>query len=166
MIFANISDGSTVFLDANTFVYHFAADPIYKAPCTQLLDRIDQKQVHGFTSTHVLTEIAHRLMTIEAIKTFGWPSASIAARLRRRPSDVQKLATYRAAIQIILSSQVGVLTITPQLAAAATAVSQRWGLLSSDALIVAVMEAHGLSNLASNDSDFDLVAGLVRFSPQ
>jgi predicted nucleic acid-binding protein len=166
MIFADISDGASVFLDANTFVYHFAADPVYKTPCTQLLDRIEQKLVHGFTSTHVVTEIAHRLMTLEAIDAYGWPSTGIAARLRRRPSEVQKLVTYRTAIQILLASKVGILTIAPHLAASATSFSHQWGLLSSDALIVAIMQAHGLTNLASNDSDFDRVVGLVRFSPQ
>jgi len=56
MIFADIPNGSSVFLDANTFVYHFAADPVLKTPCTQLLDRIEQNLVHGFISTHVVTE--------------------------------------------------------------------------------------------------------------
>ena len=165
MIFADIPDGASVFLDANTYVYHFAPDPIYKTPCTQLIDRIEQGLVHGFTSTHVLTEIAHRLMSLEAMDVFGWPIAGIAARLRRHPSEVQRLATYRNSVQIILSSRVNILTIPPQLAAVATSLSQQWGLLSNDALIVAVMQAHGVVNLASNDGDFDRVAGLVRFSP-
>ncbi len=33
------------------------------------------------------------------------------------------------------------------------------------ALIVAVMQSHGLTNLASSDSDFDRVAGLTRYAP-
>ncbi len=166
MIFADIPDGSSVFVDANTFVYHFAADPVLKAACTQLLDRIERNLVHGFISTHVVTEVAHRLMTLEAINTLGWPIAGIAARLRRHPGELQKLALYRTAVQILLASKITILTIAPQLAAMATSVSQQWGLLSSDALIVGVMQAHGLANLASNDSDFDRVAGMVRFSPQ
>jgi hypothetical protein len=34
MTFAQIPAGAAVFLDANTIVYHFAADPIYGAACT------------------------------------------------------------------------------------------------------------------------------------
>lgn len=166
MIFADIPDGSSVFLDANTYVYHFAADPVFKTPCTDLLHRIEQNQVHGFISTHVITEAAHRLMTLEAINVFGWPIVGIAARLRKHPADLQKLSLYRTAVQIILASRVAILTITPQLAATATSVSQRWGLLSNDAMIVGVMQAHGIPNLASNDGDFDRVAGLIRYSPQ
>jgi len=32
-------------------------------------------------------------------------------------------------------------------------------------LIVAVMQANGLTNLASNDADFDRVPGLTRYAP-
>jgi len=105
-------------------------------------------------------------MTLEAVNVFGWPIVGIAARLRRRPGEIQKLTSYRTAIQIILASKVTILTIAPQLAATATSLSQQWGLLSNDAMIVAVMQAHGITQLASNDGDFDRVAGLVRFLPQ
>jgi predicted nucleic acid-binding protein len=43
--------------------------------------------------------------------------------------------------------------------------SRQYELLSGDALIVAVMQVHGLTNLASNDTDFDRVPGLTRFAP-
>jgi predicted nucleic acid-binding protein len=47
----------------------------------------------------------------------------------------------------------------------ATAVSQQCGLLSGDALIVAVMQQHGITHIASLDADFDHVPGITRFSP-
>jgi predicted nucleic acid-binding protein len=56
-------------------------------------------------------------------------------------------------------------TIAPALIASAAAVSQQTGLLSNDALIVAVMRANGLTALASNDADFDRVPGLTRYAP-
>ncbi|MBW3540208.1 MAG: PIN domain-containing protein [Planctomycetes bacterium] len=37
--------------------------------------------------------------------------------------------------------------------------------LTNDALVVAVMQAHGLPDLASHDADFDRVAGLTRYAP-
>ena len=38
-------------------------------------------------------------------------------------------------------------------------------LLSRDALIVAVMQAHGLAHIASHDADFDRVSWLTRYAP-
>lgn len=66
MIFADLPSNSSVFVDANTFVYHFQPHPALGPPCTMLLKRIELKEMAGFTSTHVLSEIAHRLMTMEA----------------------------------------------------------------------------------------------------
>ena len=45
--------------------------------------------------------------------------------------------------------------IPAPLVAAGTALSWQTGLLSNDALILAVMQSNGLSRLASSDQDFD-----------
>jgi predicted nucleic acid-binding protein len=47
----------------------------------------------------------------------------------------------------------------------ATAVSQQDGLLSGDALIVAIMQQFGMASLASHDADFDRVPWITRYSP-
>jgi predicted nucleic acid-binding protein len=47
----------------------------------------------------------------------------------------------------------------------AAEISQQHGLLTNDALLVAVMREHGLTNLASQDADFDRVPGLIRHAP-
>lgn len=39
MTFADIPTGASVFIDANTFVYHFAPHPVFKAACGLLLLR-------------------------------------------------------------------------------------------------------------------------------
>ena len=165
MIFTDLAAGDTVVLDANTLVYHFTLDKLYGPACSQLLQRIENQEIHGFTSTHVVTETAHRIMTIEAIATLGWPVAGIAQRLRRNPAHVQQLTGFRQAIERLLQSRIEVLVIQPALVAAAAAVSQQTGLLSNDALIVAVMQASGLTKLASHDADFDRVPSLTRYSP-
>jgi predicted nucleic acid-binding protein len=92
MTFAALLAGEATFLDANTLVYHFVSDPLYGAACSQVLQRIENQEIAGLTSTHVLTEVAHRTMTIEAISAFTWPVAGIARRLRQHPAQVQQLA--------------------------------------------------------------------------
>ena len=60
MTFAQIPAGAAIFLDANTFIYHFTNDLTYGSACTQLLKRVEQQQVRGFTSAPVLADVAHR----------------------------------------------------------------------------------------------------------
>lgn len=50
------------------------------------------------------------------------------------------------------------------LCTAAAAISQQTGLLSGDALVVAVMRANGLTHLAS-EGDFECAAGLTCYAP-
>ncbi len=165
MILADLAAGESVFLDANILVYHFAADPLFGPYCTPLVQRIDQGELSGFTSPHVLSETAHRLMATEASVLFGWPFAGIVRRMKRHPAEVQKLTGFHQALQIVVDSKIKVLSTTPAMVLAAAGVSRQTGLMSNDALIVAMMQSHGLINLASNDADFDRVAGLTRYSP-
>jgi len=101
--------------------------------------------------------MAHRIMTVEAIGACAWPVAGIARRLRQHPTLVQQLAGFHQAVERVLQSRIQVLTIPVPLVAAGTMLSRQMGLLSNDALIVAVMQANGLSKLASSDQDFDRI---------
>ena len=165
MTFADLVAGEAVFVDANPLTYHFQPHPVWGPPCTDLLQRIENQELAGFTSTPVLSEVSHRLMTIEASALFGWPFAGIGNRLRTHPAEVQQLTAFRQAIDRILQSHLQVLTVTPVLLATAAALSQQIGLLTNDGLIVAVMQAHGLTRIASSDTDFDRVPGLTRYAP-
>jgi len=162
----NISSGDGVFIDANILVYRFSLHPQFAPPCRRLLDRIDQQDVQGVTSAHALNEAAYRMLTLEAMTQFGWPQTGINRRLRRHPSDIGKLTRYRRAIERILQSQLRIVEVTAQLVHSATDVSRQLGLLSNDALIVAIMQQHGLTNLASADTDFDRVPWIRRFAPE
>lgn len=153
-----------VFVDANTLVYHFQPHPILGPPCTALMNRIELKELTGFTSTHVLSEVAHRLMTMEAAITFGWLS-KIVNRLQQNPGAVQSLSRFRHAVQQVFQLGFQILTTPAVLIDTAAGISQQTGLLSNDALVVAIMQANSLTNLASSDADFDRVPGLNRYAP-
>ena len=165
MIFTDLPAGSAIFLGANTFGYAILAHPAFGAACTALLDRVEQQDLQGFTSSHVLSETVHRIMTLEACNRFGWPVQGIANRLRRHPNEVKQLEIPRQAVDEIQVARIIVLPVTLQHISQGVDFSRQFGLLSGDAAIVAVMWDHGLSLLASGDADFDRVPGLTRYSP-
>jgi predicted nucleic acid-binding protein len=165
MNFANLSSGDSLFLDANIFVYDFGPDPVFGPPSRALLKRIESGDLIGYISTPVFNDVAHRLMTLEACQTFGWPYAGIGQRLRRRPSDIQKLLKSRQALDEIIRIGVHVLSVNAQHVLLAGDLCRQNGILSGDGLILAVMQSHGLTRLASNDTDFDRVPGINRFGP-
>jgi predicted nucleic acid-binding protein len=165
MTFDDLALGTSVFLDANTLVYAFSLHPQFGPPCKGLLDRIARQEFTGYTSTHVLSEAVHRLMTLEAITRFGWPQAGIGNRLRQNPAQVQNLSQFRQVVQQLPQLGVQALAVPLPLLDQATALCQQVGLLINDALVVAVMQQQGLTNLARLDADFDRVPGLTRYAP-
>jgi predicted nucleic acid-binding protein len=165
MTFDDLTAGSAVFIDANIFVYAFAPDPQLGPACCDLLKRVELDDLHGLTSAAVLSNVAHRLMTLEACSRFNWPYAGIAARMQSHPSELKQLSRFRDAIDAIRSIGVHVQPVTEALVTAGAGLSQQHGLMSNDALVVAAMEASGLANLASHDADFDRVPGVIRFAP-
>jgi predicted nucleic acid-binding protein len=165
MIFTDLPAGAAAFVDANTFLYHFTRDPQLGAACAALLDRMENGDLSGFTSVPGLGEVAHRLMTLEAITLLQRPAAGIGNWLRTHPAEVSRLSLFRHAIEAVLQGKIQVLPVAPSVLAAAVVLSQQVGLLTNDALLVALMQANGPTNLASHDTDFDRVPGITRYAP-
>jgi predicted nucleic acid-binding protein len=165
MNFASLAKGDSVFVDANTLIQLFQPHPSLGLHCQQLIRRIDNQELLGFTSSHVISEVSHRLMTIEAQSVFGWAITGIGNRLRSNPHEVQKLTLFRRAVEQIVQSRLQILPITPPMLAAAVAHCQQLGLLTNDALTLSLMHAQGLTKIASSDTDFDRVPGITRYAP-
>jgi predicted nucleic acid-binding protein len=165
MILADLTAGDSVFVDANTLIYHFGPHPTFGAACRQLIQRIESQDLLGFTSTHVLGEVAHQLMILEALSLPGWSAGKVKKRLHQQPAALRNLTRFRTAVETVLQSRITVLTIAPALLGTTATISQQCGLLTNDALTVALMQANGLTKIASHDADFDRVPGLTRYAP-
>ena len=134
MILADVSAGATVFVDANILIFALTNHPTYGAACEAFLDRSENQEIMAVTSTHVLGEVVHRMMTIEAADRFGWPNQGIASRLRRHSAEVQQLIRPRQALDEIAAAHVLALGIVPPQVSLATDLSRQTGLLYGDAL--------------------------------
>lgn len=165
MTFAQVPAGASLFIDANTFVFHFGPHPTLGGACGTLLKRIKNQEITATTSANILSDVAHRLMTIEAMSLHGWPASGIVQRLRRHPQVVQSLSLFRQAVDDVQQMGISIIDPTARLVSAAAAISQQYGLLSGDALIIAMMNHLGLSSIASHDADFDQIPGVTRYAP-
>jgi predicted nucleic acid-binding protein len=154
-----------VFVDANTFVYYFEPHPVFGPACQQLFLRIENNELQGFTSAQVLGDVVHRVMTLEAASLFGRLMTGMASWLKQHPAEVQRLLRHRLAVDDISLIGIQILPVTGSLVSLAADLSQRFGLLTNDALVLSVMRHHGLTLLASHDADFDRVPGLARYAP-
>jgi len=161
----SLAAGSSVFVDANTLVYHFSSQAQFGPTCKQFIQRVARQEVQAYSSSHVVSDVAHRMMTVEAITAFGWPVAGIAQRLKRQRSEIARLVAYRQAVDEIPRLGVHVMPVNHAMVLAATGMSQQYELLSGDALIVVAMQQLNLDSLVSNDADFDRIPWLQRYAP-
>ena len=93
----------------------------------------------------------------------GW--GRVLNRLKQQPSVIQQFTLFQTAVEAVLQSRIGVFPVPGALLSAATAVCRQHNLLTNDALIVAFIQHHGLTILASADTDFDRVPGITRYAP-
>jgi predicted nucleic acid-binding protein len=165
MTFADMPAGAAIFVDAIVFVYHFVPHPVWRKASQDLLSRIAKQELAGYTSADAISDVLHKSMTAEAVQTLGYSPGKITSRLRHRPQDVMCLRNYAQVVADVVAFGIKGLPITLPLLHDTVRLCQQHGLLTNDALVVAVMQQHGLTDLASNDPDFDRVPGITRYEP-
>jgi predicted nucleic acid-binding protein len=162
MTLADLQDGDSVFLDANTFIYHFGGQ---SRECKSLLERCARRTLLGYTSTSVLAEVLHRLMVAEAIGRGLVTAKTAVKRLKEKPELVKQLTRYNDDVRRIGQMNLAILSLTPEILTRSEAVRESEGLLTNDSFVVVFMRDHGLSKLATTDGDFERVRGLEVYKP-
>ena len=154
--------GQTVFLDANIFIYHFTG---LSQECSSFLERCERGELWGITAVHILLEVLHRLMMIEAVTKGLVTSGNVAKKLRKKPDVVRQLVDYQPQTEAILEMGIEVVRLTSDSLKVSYPYRRRDGLLVNDSLTAAVMEAEGILYLATADPDFTRVEGLRVYRP-
>ena len=157
-----IPPGTPVLIDANIFIY---AASVQSAECEQLLQRCATEDVLGVTTVDIVSEVCHRRMLAEAFEE-GLIARQSAPALRRRPDIVRRLHRYQAYIDQIFGLGLLVLELNETRFRESTLVRSRYGLLTTDSLILAAAELYGIEALATRDDDFDEVPWLTVYKPQ
>jgi len=154
--------GQTVFIDANIFIYHFTG---ISQECSGFLERCEGGGLWGVTAVHILLEVLHRLMMIEAVIKGSVISGNVAKRLRGKPSVVKQLADCQTQTEAILEMGIKVVGLTSDILEISHPFRQRDGLLVNGSMTAGVMRAEGIVSLATADLDFTRVEGIQVYRP-
>jgi len=153
----------TVFVDANIFIYHFTG---LSQECSDFLGRCERAELWGGTGIHLLLEVLHRLMMVEAVTKGLITPGNVAKKLREKPHVVEQLVDHQIQTEAILEMGIDVAGLTPDHLKASLRYRRRDSLLVNDSLTVAAMETERISNLATADPDFARVEVIQVYSPQ
>jgi predicted nucleic acid-binding protein len=157
-----LQSGTRVFVDAPIFIYHFTG---VSDECREFLHRCESAELDALTSSIVVAEVAHRLMTIEAVAQGLVPAGGVVRRLRENPSLVRRLGRYRDQVESIPLMSVEVVPVDLGALLRSAEARSRHGLLVNDSLVVTSAIDHRAAALASSDRDFERVRELELCSP-
>lgn len=161
-----LPSGARCFVDANILYYHFVETPPFSDPCSVFLQRVLAGELAAFASASVLAEAIHKIMLAEAAARFQLQRPNLVNWLANHHERITQLTMFRAAAEELALWPMVLLPTGGAVLAQAAAVSQQHGLLTNDALIVALMRSHGLAHLVTNDDDFDSVPNLTIWKPR
>ena len=156
-----VPGNSVVFIDANIFIYGLSGR---SGQCRQLLERCLREEVTGITLFEMLSEVTHRMMVAEALAK-GVIGRGGAKALRHNPRVIPNLSDYWRNTERVLALNLVLMPADEVIVRGAQAERQAAALLTNDSMIVSCMREYGISFLATNDSDFERVAGITLFKP-
>lgn len=153
---------TTAFIDANIFLGHFLAQ---QPVCTAFLERVWNQEVTGVTSVLVLSEVRHGLLRAEVTARKALSTKQTLPYLQAHPEIIAHLPDSRRAMMELRSWPLRIVQLTRGQFWQACRLSERFGLLTNDALHVATIRAHRLRHLVSADHDFRRVRGVTLWHP-
>jgi predicted nucleic acid-binding protein len=114
---------------------------------------------------HVVAEAVHKVMMTEVCHRFQIPRTRAVRWAQQNPRQLKELEQGRAFASDVNRMQIPMLPVDMQVLMVAAEMASQYGLLTNDAIIVALMRQNALSDLATNDDDFDRVDDLNVWKP-
>ena len=157
---------SKIFIDANIFLYGAMDYTKYRATCRAFLQNIESGTYFAATSALVLNEVIHKLILAETTKTYRLRSENEAKKLiEDKPETISSLTGVWKTYAVIKAYPLVIYSIDKATMDMAADLSSRYGLFISDASHLAVMKINGISNIATNDNDFQLAEDISIYKP-
>ena len=150
-----------IFIDANVFIYFFRLHSRYSNACQQFFLNLVDGKFKGFTTTFVIEETAYILLIRAIADDFNNHPIEV---IRENPGVVRKYTDrLHKAINNIFSMDNLTVLDTPAELFYSMIDGMQHGLLTRDALYLAVMDQNHIQNIASFDTDFDRVEHITRW---
>lgn len=153
-LWKSLPSSAKVFIDSNVFVYHLSSDPVYGISGKELLKRIENNDLYGYTSTTVVTEVTFAYIRLWLIKERGIEPKKVLQYLKKAPQILSEID-----LEIIqkLFTIVTIFGVTRRDIKGAFKYISQFHLLPNDAVNLAVMERRGLTHIVTQDKDYEKV---------
>jgi predicted nucleic acid-binding protein len=163
----DVPAGARVFIDANIFHYAIIPVPPFTDAVLVFVNRLRAREFAGYASFQTLADAQHKTMLSLSAIQYSLTRPGLVGWLKNHPDQVRTLAGLTQAATMLRALPLNILpSDEAALLLEAAAICRTHGLLTNDSLIVALMQRHGITHLATNDDDFDRVPGITVWKPR
>jgi predicted nucleic acid-binding protein len=162
MTLSEVPSGKRIIIDANIFIY---ANQKASLECLNLLTRCSENDLTGIVPVHILAEVMHVLMLAEA-KDLGLITGSNPAKqLALNPEKVKALHRYESLTRDLLAMGLRLEPLQREDFLTAIGLQHKYGLLTNDALFLAVAFRLRITSIASADLAFSKIPEIEFYYP-
>ena len=163
---STIPTGKRVFVDANIFLYEIFDHPKFGESAYRILKDVENGVIKGVTSTLVLDEVLHKMILMETSDKFNISIKDTVSFLKKNPKEIPLLSnSWKDIDRIQEIENLTVCGISPDVFKNSIIVAKSNLLLMHDALHIAVMKYEAISDIASNDNDFERIEDITIWKP-
>jgi predicted nucleic acid-binding protein len=159
---SSIRAGAWVAIDTNILVY---ANQRRSPECLGFLERCASGELQGVVPVPMVAELVHALMLIEARENNWIERANPARSLAERPDLVRRLTRYEARMREFLGIGLRIEPVGAADVLEAMRVQREAGLLTNDALLLAVARRLNCEAVATADKAVAQAPGFSVFAP-
>ena len=157
--------GNVVYVDSNIFIYDTTGHPKYALSCSKFLDRVEFGGITGITSILTINETVHKLSIIELSSKMKERPVSIIRLIKEDPSLLDTLDNPFIVAEAIVAMNLEIVSFSDLIFAKALRFMKQHRLMSNDAVHLATMKRYGITNIATNDRDFERIEWLKVWKP-
>lgn len=151
----DIPNGSLCVVDTNVLLY---AEQGFSVQAKRLLRRVSTGELLGLLPQPVWLELAHKLMLAEAMMLGKISGPNPARKLAGQPDVVKELVLYRDKVRALVNLGMAFESCTREdLLNAAFNLQQKYGLLVTDSVVLAIALRMKADALATADRAFEKV---------
>ena len=160
-----------IFIDANIFTYFLTNHPRHGEVCVEFMEEIEEGKRIGFISPLVIDEVIYVLMIQKMKETTSIRDVAALKRKMLRDKSIWKDCLNPVEIffkyidQLTALGNLEILNIDYSTSKIALEISREHFLFPRDALHAACCKAHGITNIATNDRDFERAQWLNVWNP-
>lgn len=160
--FRQILANTRVMLDANVVIYALFPQLNHYEACKALLERGVKKEIQLHLTVNTAADVIHRTMVLEFLGQGGvQKSADAVLYLKQNPQAVQQLTHYKTILSDLRQSRIDILPLTHRDLHNSRQFRDKYGMMTNDSILLAVMQREGIQYLATNDTDFERVPGIA-----